>query len=524
MNLYAISALVNVATSVVLGFLILFADWRSRVNQLFALFALAVASWSYAYFSWQIAVEPQEALFWTHALMAGAIFIPFFYFHFVVRFLDSYREHRAFVWAGYLFALFFTVVNWSTLFITRVTELAGFAFWPIAGPLFLPFLVTWVLYAVYPVVLLSRRLRATTGVEQAQIRYILIGTAIGYAGGITNYFLWYAIPVLPYGNITASVYIIFVAYAILKHGLFSMKVVATEFIVFALWLFVFVRMLLAETSTEQFVDGGLLAVLLVVGTLLIRSVDREVEQRERIEKLAKELAETNERQTVLMHFVTHEVKGYLAKDEGAFAALLDGDFGTLPDGLRDFVTHALEEARSGARSVINILKASNQKKGTTEYKKEPFDFAALVADAVAKKQAAAARKGLTLELVIDQAGSPYTYTGDKTEIGDHVLHNLIDNAINYTPKGSITVLLKKAYKNIVLTVKDTGVGITDEDKQRLFTEGGHGKDSQTINVHSTGYGLFITKNIVVAHGGTVRAESDGPGRGSTFIAEFPTNS
>jgi signal transduction histidine kinase len=71
-------------------------------------------------------------------------------------------------------------------------------------------------------------------------------------------------------------------------------------------------------------------------------------------------------------------------------------------------------------------------------------------------------------------------------------------------------------------VKDTGVGITEEDKARLFTEGGHGKDSQTINAHSTGYGLFIAKQITEAHGGTIRAESEGAGKGSIFVVEFPT--
>ncbi|OYV26488.1 MAG: hypothetical protein B7W98_03100, partial [Parcubacteria group bacterium 20-58-5] len=377
-----------------------------------------------------------------------------------------------------------------------------------AGPLFLPFLIIWILYAAAHVKLLFDRLRTTVNIEEgAQIKYILIGTAIGYAGGCTNYFLWYGIPVLPFGNFAVAIYIIFVAYAILKHGLFSMKVIATDFIVFALWLFVFIRMLLAEAATEQLINGGLLFVLLIVGTLLIRSVDREVEQRERIEKLAQELAETNERQTTLMHFVTHEVKGYLAKDEGAFAALADGDFGALPEPLKPFVAQALAQTRLGVNSVLNILKASNLKTGTTAYKKEPFDLAELAANSVEKLKAAAEGKGLALTLAVDQGGAPYTVTGDKAEIGDHVLRNLIDNAINYTPSGSIAVSLKKQDGRIVFAVKDTGIGITDDDKKRLFTEGGHGKDSITVNVHSTGYGLFIAKSIVEAHGGTIRAES-----------------
>jgi signal transduction histidine kinase len=519
MNFYAISALVNVITSIVLGFLILFASPRNRVNQLFFLFALALAMWGYSYFFWQIASDPVSALFWVHMLMAGAIFIPFFDFHFVVRFLNLQQRFRWLVWAGYAAALFFSIINWSTFFVASVVTRDGFMFWPTAGPLFLPFLIIWLLYAAYHVQLLFGRLRTTDNEEErAQIRYILIGTAIGYIGGCTNYFLWYNIPVLPYGNFAVSIYIIFVAYAILKHGLFSMKVVATEFIVFALWLFVFIRMLLAGTATEQFIDGGLLFVLLTVGTLLIRSVDREVEQREKIEKLAGELQATNERQEGLIHFIGHEVKGFLTKDMSTFAALIDGDFGQLQAGMKPFVEHALAESRQGAASVATILKAANLKKGTVTYTKEPFDLKELLAKAVEKEEIMAEQKELQLSFVSDDAS--YRMTGDKEQINDHVLRNLIDNAISYTPKGSIEVSLKRKGTKIIFTVKDTGIGITEEDKKHLFTEGGHGKDSQRVNVHSTGYGLFIAKSIVEAHGGTIRAESEGTGKGSTFIVEL----
>ena len=520
MNFYAASALVNVITSIVLGALILLADKRNRINQLFALFAAAVAVWGYAYFAWQIADEPTTALTYVHLLMAGAIFIPFFYFHFIVRFLGLQYPLRWVVRIGYGAALFFSVVNWSPLFVASVGASDGFSFWPSAGPLFSPFLAVWVLYAMYPVWLLFTHLKSVSDKnERAQITYILIGTAIGYAGGCTNYFLWYGVPVLPAGNITASIYIFFVAYAILKHGLFNMKVAATEFIVFALWLFVFIRMLFVTDATEQLINGGLLLVLLIVGVLLIRSVDKEVEQREKIEKLAGELRETNKRQELLIHFIGHEVKGYLTKDASTLAALQDGDFGPLPPKLKGVVSRALAESRHGAASVASILKASNLKSGETVFNKAPFDLKKLVAEVVEKLRPMAAAKGLALSFTASEGDC--TLNGDKVEIGDHVLRNLIDNAISYTPIGAVDVSLTREGGRLVVRVHDTGIGITDEDKKVLFTEGGHGKDSIRTNVHSTGYGLFIVKEIVEAHGGTARLESAGEGEGTTAVVEFP---
>ena len=101
------------------------------------------------------------------------------------------------------------------------------------------------------------------------------------------------------------------------------------------------------------------------------------------------------------------------------------------------------------------------------------------------------------------------------------INNLIDNSIKYTKEGKITVELEKKNSNILFSIKDTGMGITEEDKQHLFTEGGRGKDSVKVNVDSTGYGLFTVKLIVEAHKGTVSAQSEGPGKGSTFFVELP---
>jgi K+-sensing histidine kinase KdpD len=235
----------------------------------------------------------------------------------------------------------------------------------------------------------------------------------------------------------------------------------------------------------------------------------------------EELQHTNERQETLIHFIGHEVKGFLTKDAGTFAALVDGDFGALPQELKPLVENALEQSRNGAESVATILKASNLKKGTVTYEKKPLDLKELVATAVEKAKPTAEHKGLTISFAAE--GESFSMLGDAPQLSDHVLRNLIDNAVNYTPTGSIAVSLKNDGKKLIFAVKDSGVGITDEDKKRLFTEGGHGAESQKINVHSTGYGLYIAKQITEAHAGTIRAESEGAGKGSTFIAEFPVD-
>lgn len=315
------------------------------------------------------------------------------------------------------------------------------------------------------------------------------------------------------------VFIAFLAYTVVKFKTFNVKLIATQALVAGIAVLIGARLFYSTTTSGTILSAVTLVGFLISGVFLVRSVRKEIEQREHIEKLAKELQETNERQETLIHFIGHEVKGFLTKAAGSFASLSEGDFGVLPETAKPLVEHALVETRQGVDSVSNILKAANLKKGTVTYMKEPFDLKTLVAEAVEKAKMTAEQKSLTISLIVDEAD--YQMTGDKAQINDHVLRNLIDNSINYTPSGSINVSLKKVGGKIVFAVQDTGIGIDAEDMKRLFTEGGHGKDSQKVNVHSTGYGLYIAKQITEAHGGTIRAESEGQGKGSTFTVEFP---
>ena len=203
-----------------------------------------------------------------------------------------------------------------------------------------------------------------------------------------------------------------------------------------------------------------------------------------------------------------------------FSGIIGGDYGKSNSTLDTVAKGALLETRKGIDGVMNILKASNLKKGTVEYKMESFDLAETLKKKAIDLETFAETRGLDFSLSI-QEGVDFTLKGDAEQIGGHVIRNIIENAINYTPEGSVAVTLKKEGNNAVLSVQDTGVGITEEDKKRLFTEGGHGKDSIKVNVHSTGYGLYIAKNIVEAHGGTMSAHSEGAGKGSLFVIVLP---
>ncbi|MFX1571169.1 MAG: PAS domain S-box protein [Promethearchaeota archaeon] len=116
---------------------------------------------------------------------------------------------------------------------------------------------------------------------------------------------------------------------------------------------------------------------------------------------------------------------------------------------------------------------------------------------------------------------------DKIRI-EQVLLNLLSNAIKNTPpKGNIDVKLEKSDNWAIISVSDTGVGLTKEEMEILFTRFGkierYGDGLEYIDIQGSGLGLFISKEIVDLHGGNIRAESEGRNKGSTFIVKLPVN-
>ena len=525
-NFDLLSVGVAVSGTLVLGFVIYFTDKKSGTNRIFFAFTLVTAIWGLLnYLSYHVG-DLALAFMLLRFELASAVWQAFLIFRLLLIFPDRDdalpRRHllALAVYAGVISVLCLTPFVFEH--ISAVTA-AGYIKDISVGPAIALFGVTSVGFILAGWVVLARKTLRLSGAANAQRSFFLIGTIAMFLPIIILNFIFPSFlqdsRFVPYGAVSIFPFVLFTSYAILRFHLFNVKVITTSVLVFILSFVSIIDVIFSTTFEEVLLRVGVFVLVLVFGINLIKGVLREVEQREEIQKLADELAETNKRQESLMHFVSHEVKNMLAKDINVFSLLEEGEFGALPDSAKGIVTQALAQAQDGSRSVKDILKASNQKTGTVEYKKEPFDLRQSIASLVEKVRPLAEGKGLTLSF--DVPDGAWQYTGDEGELSDHVFKNLIENAINYTPKGSVTVSLARDGDHYVFAVKDSGIGITDEDKAHLFTEGGRGKDSVKVNVHSTGYGLFIAKNITEAHGGTISASSEGPGKGSTFSVSLP---
>ena len=347
---------------------------------------------------------------------------------------------------------------------------------------------------------ISRKMRARTlGVGIALFWLVFIASYL--VGDVT---LVYEVNLLgPLGMVTLLGVL---AYLVVRYQAFSIKTFSAQIFVLTLWLLTFSAFFVRTIENIRWIIAVNLFLTTVLGYALTRAVKREVAQREQIEDLAGRLKSVNS-------ILSHDVKAVLGKNKDMFNALLTGDLNT--EEAKPFLVTSFNDTNTLIRSIVTILESGHE----LILNPSSFNLKDAVEEVVTQLKKDADAKGISIHTTYSDG---LTILADKVQLTTHVLTNLIANAINYTPKGEIYVSVeRKTPATILFSVKDTGVGITDEDKNNLFKEGGHGKDSRKVNVHSTGYGLFIAKKIVDAHSGRIWAESEGQGKGSTFFVELP---
>ena len=306
-----------------------------------------------------------------------------------------------------------------------------------------------------------------------------------------------------------------IVYLIVKYKAFDIKLIGAQALVWSLIILVGSQFFYqANIPVSSLVLTGVTLVLsAIVGFIIVRSVKKEVALREQLEI-------ANNNQQALIHFISHQIKGFFTKSKMVFSGLLEGDFGEVTQEVKDVAKLGLDSDNNAVAMVQDILGASNLKKGTTDYSFKLADVTLIVKKVADNFRPDMEKKGLKLET--DISILPLPSMVDETQI-TQVFKNLMDNSLRYTPSGEIKVSLKPSpndKRKMLFIVKDTGVGLSDKDKAKLFTEGGKGEESLKVNTNSTGYGLYIVKKIVESHGGRIWAESAGRGHGSQFCVEL----
>jgi len=276
----------------------------------------------------------------------------------------------------------------------------------------------------------------------------------------------------------------------------------------------------------------------VIGAIAVESANSEAWGQEHvalIERLAdhaaiaidnarlfEQVQKANAAKTQFISFVSHELKQPMTSIKGYSDLLIKGVGGPLNEQQAQFVNVVRSNTGRMDRIVQDLLDVSRFESGRFKLEIGPVAPAEIVTEATqAFKQEITAKNQ---ELVVEVSEGLPTVTGDRGRL-IQVLTNLISNATKYTPEGGkITVRADVVSDNgtscIRWNVLDTGIGMTPDEVERLFTKYFRSQRSAVRGVQGTGLGLVITRSIVEMHGGTISVESEA-GRGSTFSFTVP---
>jgi len=512
---------------------VMFILGTKRVHYTWGLFSLATAMWTAGFYAVTLAESASEAQFWWKITFIGIILVPFTFFHFVLEFIENkwFLKNRTFALILiYGVALQFLVVNFtSNSLVDQVTFLFNEIYYDKpAAPLhpFFTFFYTSLIVFGYYLTFREYLKRKSDILFRSQVKYFFLGTGIGFLGGSMDFILVYGIEIHPIRNLTVILGSFIVGFAMLRYKLFDVRVVTAQLLTLILLAFSFVRLVFSTSIEETIFNIIILSFTFVVGVYLILSVKKEVEQREQIEKLAKDLRVANERlkeldklKSQFLSIASHDLRAPLTAIRNFMSIMLDGTYGKLPAAANEGMRQVFERATEMAKSVDSYLNVSRIEQGRMKYDFVDADLLKILSDTVSIFKPNVEQKGLELKLNVPQ-GETFPIKADIGKLQE-VLNNLVDNSIKYTPKGSITVSLEKKGTQARLVIQDTGVGMTENTMRNLFKLFSPGEDSKKINPSSTGVGLYITKAHVEAHKGTIRAESNGEGKGSRFVVELP---
>ena len=273
--------------------------------------------------------------------------------------------------------------------------------------------------------------------------------------------------------------------------------------------------------TKPFTSDELL--LVVNQGLERRRLSLETRRLQTIEAEAQHLAAEKERleeldraKVAFIRLVTHELQAPIAAITTYLDLILKGYIP--PERQREYLEHSLDRAKEQIALISDLLEFGRLREMAGVKKPGLVQIDAILRTVLEQLEPQAIEKQINITADISSGIAPTRIAADQVK---SIWINLISNAIKYTPPGgSITVLLRQENSTILGQVRDTGIGIPPEVREKIFTEFFRASNAKDLNIPGTGLGLAIVKQIIEKVGGKISFESE-IGKGAQFSFILP---
>ncbi len=224
--------------------------------------------------------------------------------------------------------------------------------------------------------------------------------------------------------------------------------------------------------------------------------------------------------SMFVSMVAHEIKSPLAAAEGYLNLILTGLVKHEPEEERRMVQRSLVRIRTLRTMVSELINLTAVETGNFTIRRSLIDIGCVVREVVDAYRERAEEKRIALSLCGAETGCMERALADKEAL-TAIYGNLVENAIKYTPEGGrVEVRVDQDGMFVRVAVRDTGIGLSAEEKRNLFQEFYRAKNEHTADIPGTGLGLSLVKRLTELHQGKVSVESE-PGRGSEFAVSIP---
>ncbi len=535
--------------TIIVGLLVFLSGKNKLENKLLFMVTLTFVVWMFSNLvTWATELPKYTMFFWTLLVIVEPfVYLFSFYFSFVFFFKKDFSALQKILFSIPLVPI---LVLAPTKFALLGYDLSNCDRAAIEGVLTSYGYILELIYAILIVIIAIIALKKFTDkISRRKIILVTIGITfflLSFSlGNILEIFTenWY---IGQYGLFGAPVFMVFLTFMIVRFKTFDAKLLGAQALVWAQIILIGSQFFFIQSNINKVLTGITLIISAIVGLIIIRSVKKEVAQREEIEKLAQSLEssnnkladanyslkDTNEKielaneklkeldlmKSEFVSLATHQIRGPLAAIKGYVSLMVEGDYGPVPKTFDEPLSTVFKSTDSLSRMVTDFLDVSRIDLGQMKYEFSEFDFRDLVNDVVKELKPNIDAKGLEFRIKIsDQA---CIINADKNKL-KQVLNNLIDNSSKYTKTGWLEVSVENKNKKILFAVKDSGVGISQKTLGQLFQRFSRAKNANETNILGTGLGLYIAKKMVEANSGKVWAESAGEGKGAQFYVEIP---